>query len=263
MNFPVDILSRDETIKVISEWIRIGSKRPKIVVTAYSEFYVRAGSDPEFGNILKKADLVTPDGVSVLAAVEYMKKSKGKSFLGKIVEGLRVGKKILGGELGETVTGVWLFEELTKQSAKKGWKVFLLGGWDNVGERTAGKLLQRFPGIRIEYDEGESVLGTDPETDRRVVEKINRFKPDLLCVTYNPVKQEKWIDSHLGELKAGVAIGLGGTFNEYLGEFRKVPVWMETAGLKWLWRVIVEPRRLGRIMRAVVVFPWLVFKRSL
>jgi UDP-N-acetyl-D-mannosaminuronic acid transferase (WecB/TagA/CpsF family) len=38
---------------------------------------------------------------------------------------------------------------------------------------------------------------------------------------------------------------------------------MERSGLKWLWRVIVEPRRFGRIIRAVFVFPWLVFKGSL
>ncbi len=263
LGFPVDVLSRTETVEKIGEWIRVGSDKPKMVVTAYSEFYVTAGKDPEFGSILRKADLVTPDGVSVLAAVEYIKKSKGKNLLGKVALGFKVGGKILRGEVGETVTGVWLFEELTKLAAKKGWKVFLLGGWDKVGERAAESLQSRFPEIRVEFDEGERQVGTDPVVNKAVVEKINRFKPDLLFVAYNPIKQEKWIASHLSELKVAVVMGVGGTFNEYLGEFRKAPLWMETVGLKWLWRVIVEPRRFGRIMRAVIVFPWMVFNKSL
>lgn len=263
LGFPVDILSRKETVGQIAEWIRTGTKKPKMVVTAYSEFYVKAKEDKEFGKILSKADLVTPDGVSVLASVQYLKRAKKRNIVGKVAEGLAVGGRILRGEVGETVTGVWLFDELTKMAARKGWKVFLLGGWDKVAIRTAARLSERFPDIRVEYDEGEVRVGTDKVTDKRVVEKINRFKPDLLFVQYNPVKQEKWIASHKDVLKAGVAVGVGGTFNEYLGEFRPVPGWMEKAGLKWLWRVFVEPRRIGRIFRAVFVFPWLVFLESL
>lgn len=260
LGFPVDVLSRDNSIKIITQWIKNRSGKPKMVVTAYSEFYVEAFKNPEFGNILKTADLVTPDGVSVLAAVEYERRSKGVNILAKIFQGLSVGRMILGNELGETVTGVWLFEELVRLSARNGWKIFLLGGWDKVSERTAKALRRRFPDIRVEYDEGERSVGTDPATDRSVVEKINRFKPDLLFVAYNPVKQEKWIAAHMSKLKVGVAMGVGGTFNEFLGDFKKAPIWMEAAGLKWLWRVIVEPRRLPRILKAVVIFPWLVFK---
>jgi N-acetylglucosaminyldiphosphoundecaprenol N-acetyl-beta-D-mannosaminyltransferase len=115
----------------------------------------------------------------------------------------------------------------------------------------------------VAYDAGESRVGTDRAVDERVVHKINAFKPDLLFVQYNPVKQEKWIAGHLSRLQARVIMGVGGTFNEYLGDFKAAPVWMERVGLKWLWRMIVEPKRLGRIFRAVVVFPWLVFVRSL
>jgi len=60
-----------------------------------------------------------------------------------------------------------------------------------------------------------------------------------------------------------VAIGVGGTFNEYLGEFKKAPVWMEKHGLKWLWRLIIQPHRWRRMIDAVIVFPWLVFRESL
>lgn len=255
-------MSRAETVEKISDWIRSGPEKPKMAVTAYSEFYVTARKDQEFGRILRKADLVTPDGVSVLAAVEFVKKTAHDNILGKLAKGVGMTGRILSGSVGETVTGVWLFEELTKMAAKRGWKVFLLGGWGNVSGRTAEMLLKRFPDIKVAYDAGEERVGTDKRTDEMVVKKINAFKPDLLFVAYNPIKQEKWIASHLSFLKVGVALGIGGTFNEYLGDLRKAPRWMENVGLKWLWRVIIEPKRMGRILRAVVVFPWMVFVDS-
>ena len=259
MGVPADILSRDKSLALLGDWIGEETKM-KLVVTAYSEFFVRAQSDHDFRKVMRSADLVTPDGVSVLAAAKYLEKAKGKSIVGELAQGLKVGAEILNGKVGETVTGVWLFENLTKMAADKGWKVFLLGGWENVSGRTAQRLLKRFPNLKLAYDEGEERVGTDEVINKRVIEKINKFAPDILFVAYNPIKQEKWLAKHRDVLKAKIGIGVGGTFNEYMGEFRKAPQWMEKMGLKWLWRVWIEPKRIGRIMRAVVVFPWLVFR---
>jgi N-acetylglucosaminyldiphosphoundecaprenol N-acetyl-beta-D-mannosaminyltransferase len=207
---------------------------------------------------------VTPDGVSVLAAVSYEKRvAQIGGWLGKLAMGLKVGRDVLAGRLGETVTGVWLFEELCREAGKKRLKVFLLGGWGGVAERASVILLERFPGIKVAYDPGESRAGTDGSIDRRVVERINRFKPDILFVAYSPVVQEKWIDAHREVLKAKVAIGVGGTFDEYAGKLALAPEWMSRSGLKWLWRLWLQPKRLRRILRAVIVFPWLVYKGSL
>ena len=254
-------MTKDETTKLISNWMGT-THEMRIVVTAYSEFYVHALNDPDFKRVLANADLVTPDGVSVLAAVKYTENAKGKSLVGRLAEGLHMGGEILLNRVGETVTGVFLFDSLTKLAAENNWKIFLLGGWDNVSGRTTTMLLKRFPNLKVNYDAGEKRVGTDKETDKRVIEKINKFVPDILFVAYNPIKQEKWLAEHRKVLKAKVGIGVGGTFNEYLGEFKKAPTWMEKTGLKWLWRVIQEQKRLGRILRAVIVFPWLVFKDS-
>ena len=258
---PVDLLSGAETLELLTNWIE-GESKMKLVVTAYSEFYVRAQSDSEFMKIMQSADLVTPDGVSVLAAAKYQDRVRGESLLKKLGEGLRVGGEILNGKVGKPVTGVWLFENMVKMAAEKDWKVFLLGGWDKVSEKTARMLLKRFPRLRLEYDEGEVRVGTDETTNKRVIEKINRFAPDILFVSYNPIKQEKWLAKHRDVLRVKIGIGVGGTFDEYAGKIKTSPRWMEKMGLKWLWRVLIEPKRFGRIMKAVIVFPWLVFRNS-
>lgn len=263
LGIPVDILTKEETYSIVESWFDKEIKKPKLIVTAYSEFFVNALRDQEFARIIKKADVVTPDGKSVLAANKYLGLSKNKNLLQKIGLGLSVGQDILSGSIGESVTGVWLFEKITANAVKHNWKIFLLGGLDNVGEKAARMLQGRFPGIRVEFDEGEIGVGTNLVVDERVVEKINRFKPDFLFVQYRPIVQEKWIDSHRDNLKIGVAMGIGGTLDEYVGRLKTSPKWMEKRGLKWLWRLFLQPKRWKRMIDAVIIFPWLVFKESL
>jgi len=33
------------------------------------------------------------------------------------------------------------------------------------------------------------------------------------------------------------------------------PKWVEKVGLEWLWRLITEPKRIGRVLNATVIFP--------
>lgn len=263
MGLPIDILKKEETYTLIESWFTKGIRKPKMIVTAYSEFFVNALKDTEFAEIIKKADLVTPDGKSVLAAEKYLRISKRKNILQKLGLGLSVGSEILSGSIGESVTGVWLFEKITANAEKHNWRIFLLGGLGDVGRDAATILLKRFPNIKVEYDGGEIGVGSDPETDKRVVEKINRFNPDFLFVQYRPIVQEKWIASHTDKVRVGVAMGIGGTLDEYVGRLANAPKWMEARGLKWLWRLIIQPRRWRRMIDAVIVFPWLVFKKSL
>jgi len=267
----VDLVSRKEALRTIDKYIAGKSKETKMVVTAYSEFYVQAAKDDVFRTILNGSDLVVPDGVSVLAAAKYATAVRGqRSEVSKMLYGLRLGVEILRGRVGETVTGVYLFEELTKLAAEKDYKVFLLGSKPGVAKKTAEKLRIRQIGgqvdngeLKIEWDAGEERVGTDAKKAAEVIKKINEFKPDLLFVAYNPVKQEKWLWENRDRLKVRVAVGVGGTFDEFIGLVPKAPALMEQMGLKWLWRLVTEPKRIGRIFKAVVVFPWLIFITSL
>ncbi len=253
----IDFVSRVEAIEKIQQFVRERPYKFHQVVTAYSEFLVRASGDEEFRDIMNRSDLVVPDGGSLLAAQKFSEKPG-------VINGLRVGLELFKGRLGETVTGVWLFEQITKLAVKRKWKIFLLGGWGGVASRTANKLEKSYPGIQVDFDQGEDLVGTDEATNALVIEKINRFAPDVLFVSYNPIKQEKWIDKNRGFLKnTKVAIGVGGTFAEYLGEFKPAPEWFVRHNLKWAWRLWVEPRRVRRIFNAVVVFPLLVARSLL
>lgn len=81
----------------------------------------------------------------------------------------------------------------------------------------------------------------------------------IIC-TYGAPEQELFLDM----LSApGVKMGIGGALDYITGRKMRAPKWMRTVGLEWLWRLILQPKRLKRIWKAVVVFPLVVFKSDI
>jgi N-acetylglucosaminyldiphosphoundecaprenol N-acetyl-beta-D-mannosaminyltransferase len=100
------------------------------------------------------------------------------------------------------------------------------------------------------------------EEEPQVVATIAAAKPDVLFVAFGVPKQEKWIRHHLSELGVSVAIGVGGSFDVISGRLKRAPVWMQRAGLEWLYRVLREPSRLPRLL-ALPRFVWLGLREAL
>jgi N-acetylglucosaminyldiphosphoundecaprenol N-acetyl-beta-D-mannosaminyltransferase len=73
--------------------------------------------------------------------------------------------------------------------------------------------------------------------------------------------QEHIISRLTPQLDHGVLIGEGGTFDykQFGGHRRKAPVIMQRLGLEWLWRLILEPRRLRR-QWAIPRFIWRIWQ---
>ena len=125
---------------------------------------------------------------------------------------------------------------------KKGYKTLLVGGRPGVAQTAAKKL---------------GVTGmTEPE-----VGKINKIKPDLLFVGLGHGKQEKWIAKNLPKLKVKVAMGVGGSLDYVANPYLRAPRFLQTFGLEWLWRLILQPWRIRRQL-ALFKFVYLVFTRG-
>ena len=50
------------------------------------------------------------------------------------------------------------------------------------------------------------------------------------------------------ELQVPVAIGVGGTLDVMAGVMKRAPRWMQKAKLEWLFRGLLQPKRIGRLM---------------
>ncbi len=259
----LNLVGREEALDLIGKWLTAKAPRLKMVATAYSEFFVKAIGDVDFRMALESSDLVVPDGIGPLAAINFTESLvPSDNVFQKVIKGVKTGGAILAGKVGQPVAGYWLFKELVKRAAEKGWRIFLLGGFGDTAQQVKLKLEKLSGNLEMEADPGSQKLDRADDENERVIAKINQFKPDLLFVAYGPVKQEKWLAANKGRLAAKVALGVGGTFDEFLGKVKEAPEVFSRLGLKWLWRLVIQPKRMGRIWRAVVVFPWLVFREK-
>lgn len=230
----------------VLEWVRKKlAKREKFwIATPNPEMVVLAQEDGEFKKILNEASLAIPDG-----------------------QGLLWAAKILGLKLKERIAGTDFLAKLCREAAKEGWRVFFLGGKEKVAQEALVKLQKLYPGLgglafggpkKLKIENFKLKID-DKTRNQEAIERINRFKPDLLFVGFGMGKQERWIRENLKLLKVGGAMVVGGAFDFYSGRLRRAPVWWQKRGLEWLWRLILEPWRWRR-QTNLIKFVWLVLK---
>lgn len=254
-------------------------KRKFLIVTPNPEIVMRTQKDKELANIINSADFSLPDGVGLAAAYKFMFLPAPRNKILKIpvllIEGMIVGFSILFypkwlTENLQIIKGRDFFLELCKLANKKTWRVFLLGGEYNVAEKTVKNLKKSLKTIDLASADGPNldkevnpVTESDALIEKDVVRSINKFRPHLLFVAFGSPKQEKWLNKWLEELDIGGAMVVGGTF-DYMARRRALPPkWMENLGLEWMWRLITQPERTKRILKAFPLFPLKVFWQKL
>ena len=226
-------VTMEEAVNRIKEFIAAGS--PHQVITLNAEILYRATREPALMELIRRADLVTPDGAGILWAARK-----------------------LGKPLPERVTGIDLMLAIAKEAPAHGWRLFLYGGAPGVAEKAAANLRQAHPGINIA---GTAHGYIPPEKQEELKEQIRQARPHILLVALGAPKQEYWIRDNLPALGVPVAIGVGGSFDVISGNVKRAPVWMQKAHLEWLYRLLKEPRRYKRML-ALPKFMAVVLKES-
>lgn len=210
----------DSAISIIESFI--ADKKPRMVVTADASAVVIARDDCELQSIINEADLVTPDSTGILW-----------------------GAKHFGTPLIERVSGADMVEQLCIKANEKGYSVFLLGSAPGITDTAAENLKSRYPNLHIAgthhgyFKDGDS---------SEVIRMIKESKPDMLFVAMGIPMQEKWIKNHMDELGVPVSMGVGGTFDVISGNVKRAPMWMRNHGLEWIYRLISNPRKIGKVM---------------
>jgi N-acetylglucosaminyldiphosphoundecaprenol N-acetyl-beta-D-mannosaminyltransferase len=182
-----------------------------------------ARHDPNFFNILNRADLCVPDGIGLLWAARH-----------------------LGHPLLERVTGSDGVPKIAERAAKTGWRLFLLGAAPGVADKAADVLRQRYPGVNIV---GTYSGSPAPDEEDSMVEWVNASHADILFVAYGAPEQDKWIARNLPRLNVAMAMGIGGSLDFIAGVLPRAPLWMQHAGLEWLFRLYLQPWRIKRMLR--------------
>jgi len=139
-------------------------------------------------------------------------------------------------------------------------RIFLLGAAPGVADRAAGNIRRQWPGVEV-IGTYSPPLGfeRDERENESILQMIAAAKPDVLVVGLGAPKQELWVHKHHNRLAAKVALCVGATIDFLAGERSRAPLWMQSVGLEWLYRVASEPRRLAtRYAKDAVIFPQLL-----
>ena len=215
----VHAVSHLEALDRIERWIAVRD-RARLVMTPDTTALMHAQRSPNLRQAYRQADLVTADG-----------------------SGLVWASRQLGRPLPERVTGIDLMDVLCQRAVTRQYRVFLMGARSGIAEEAAEVLQGRYPGLRIA---GTHHGYFDDADSDQVVRQVNACDPDLLFVGMGVPRQEIWMHAQQSTLTASVVMGVGGSFDVLAGRTRRAPQSWQTIGLEWLWRAMMEPRRLWR-----------------
>lgn len=237
LGIDVDNINVDEAGEITKQLVESSNKSCKVIVAPNTEFIMMAQKDEEFYNILRGADLATPDSVGVM-----------------------IGGKLQKKPLKQRIPGQMYFRKVLEVGEKEGWTFYLLGGKDDVPALATENLKKIYPNIKIVgYHEG--FFEKDSEED--VIAEINRLKPNVLFVAMGAPIQEKWIEKHKHELKVDVAAGQGGTFDYEAGKIKRAPVIFQKLGIEWFWRLMLQPSRILRMTVLPIYLMKIVFTKDI
>lgn len=237
LGIKVDEVSKEQALQKAVEFLNSSGQHK--IFTPNPEIIVKAQKDEYFKKVLNSGDLNLCDGV-----------------------GLQIFAKIK-----TRVPGIDFMLEVCKLAMEQGRGVYLLGsGSDEVVGGAFEELEKRYPNLKISgYNKG-------PEIDERSVckfdgpifDQISQSGAQILFVAFGMGKQEKWIYENLHKIpNVKIAMGVGGAFDFISGKVKRAPLFLRRLGLEWVYRLVQEPRRIGRIFNATAKFTYLVLKSKI
>ena len=127
--------------------------------------------------------------------------------------------------------------------SKSGKSVYFLGAKPGIAQRAGENMAQKYPGLTV-----AGVHDGYFKEDDEVIADINASGAQVLFVCLGAPKQEYWMHKNLSKLNTHLMLGLGGSLDIFAGESKRAPDIFIKLGLEWLYRLLKQPSRIGRMM---------------
>jgi N-acetylglucosaminyldiphosphoundecaprenol N-acetyl-beta-D-mannosaminyltransferase len=214
----------------------------RVFVCANPHSLVVAQRDSNFQSALMHADRVVADGV-----------------------GVSIMARLVGVQIGPRITGTDYFHAVLMALQQRGaGRIFFFGSSQRVLDLIAQRFARDFPALTLcgVYSPPFGSWGEDQNC--QMVQVINSAKPDVLWVGMTAPKQEKWVEENRHSLIVPVIASIGAVFDFYAGTYARAPEWVCQIGFEWIYRFILEPRRMWqRNCVSAPKFLWLVLRKHI
>ncbi|MFE7060652.1 WecB/TagA/CpsF family glycosyltransferase [Sutcliffiella sp. NPDC057660] len=200
---------------------KIKNNDKSFIVTANPEIVLYADKNYEYKQTLLSADYILPDGIGVVIASKILKKP-----------------------LPERVPGYDLMHNLLAKMELGQRKLYMVGAKEEVLEKAVKKVSNLYPNVEIV---GKN-HGFFELNDTAIITDIKDKEPDLILVALGFPRQETWISRNVQNVKKGLFIGVGGSFDVLAGEVKRAPIMWQKLNIEWLYRLIQQPSRWKRML---------------
>jgi len=253
----------------------IQKKKKFYITTPNPEHVMMAQEDALFLDVLTSADISIPDGIGIVMANKFnnLPRPKGEflRFFTMLMQGLGVGfsamfdRDWLQKEL-KVIKGRQLFIDLLVLANKKGWDVCFIGDQQGSAKKAAEILKKSYLNLKLHPIDGPNLTfearpstARDKTIEKKVVEEVNKTKPNLVFIGFGAPRQEKWLYRLYDDMNFVGAMVVGGTF-DYISKKKETPPrWVEDINLEWLWRLFKGDQKVKRVFEAFPRFVGEVF----
>ncbi|TDD95112.1 glycosyltransferase [Flavobacterium cellulosilyticum] len=197
--------------------------KKKLITTINQYSYCIGEKDPEFKNALLQSDVLLPDGMAIVSAIQHQK-----------------GKKI------KKISGADIHLHLLNHLNEKYGSCFYMGSSESTLLKIKERLATEFPNISVgTYSPPFKTFFTNNE-NKIIVDAINDFSPDVVFVGMTAPKQEKWAFEHKTQLNAKTICAIGAVFDFYARTVKRPSSFWINLKLEWFIRLVKEPKRMWK-----------------
>jgi len=212
----------------------VKKNQKKFIVTANPEIVMKTRRDKTYKKIIQSADYVVPDGIGIILAA-----------------------KRNNTPIKERIPGVELMEQMLEYANKYEKICYFLGAEKKVNQALINKVRNKYPGITI----GGAHHGYFKLDDLTILKDVKQSQADFIFVALGYPRQEKWINKHIKKFDKGVFMGVGGSFDVLSESVNRAPeIWIKL-NVEWLYRIIKQPSRIGRILIVIKFMILILFKK--
>jgi N-acetylglucosaminyldiphosphoundecaprenol N-acetyl-beta-D-mannosaminyltransferase len=221
-----------QIIHLICEKARLNSEKTLINYINVHGYYL-SFFDQEYKKVLNQSDIVFCDGF-----------------------GVKVGAWLLNKKIGQRMCPPDWIDPLLEKCAREKISVFFLGDQPGTIELFREKISSKFPSLDIR-GAYHGFFNKQNDENIAILDIINNSGADLLLVGMGMPLQEKWTHANLENINARVILGVGGTFHWYTGVGKRGPQFVTNNGFEWLWRLLVEPKKVWK--RYLIELPYFFY----
>jgi N-acetylglucosaminyldiphosphoundecaprenol N-acetyl-beta-D-mannosaminyltransferase len=200
---------------------RGSGRRPFSSTSANGQVLALCGKDDAFLKLMHQANQIHADGMPMVLYSRWFSANP----------------------LPERVATTDLVQAVARHAEQAGVSFYFLGASEEVNAAAVKAMREAHPKLVFAGRRNGYFERTEED---EVVAAINAAKPDILWIGLGVPLEQQFVSRNIDQLtNVGVIKTSGGLFDFLSGKNSRAPGWMQSAGLEWVYRAFLEPRRLG------------------